>query len=80
MSIPIERLPDFPETMNRELALAYTGIGASLLGEYERLGVVNFKPVGPRGSMVVRKADLQRMLTFIFERGDNLPPSEDMEL
>ncbi len=79
MSIPLGTLPDFPEAMNRELAIAYTGISDSIIREYERLGIVRFKPVGPRGAMVARKADLQRMLEFIFERGDNLPPSEDME-
>lgn len=79
MGLPIENLPDFPESMNREWALAYTGVADATLKEYERLGIVRFRPVGPRGALVARKADLQRMLDFIFERGDNLPPSEDMD-
>lgn len=79
MGLPIENLPDFPASMNREWALAYTGVAEATLQEYERLGIVKFRPVGPRGSMVARKVDLQRMLDFIFERGDALPPSEDMD-
>lgn len=80
MGVPLQNLPEFPASMNREWALAYTGVAEATLQQYERLGIVRFRPVGPRGSMVARKSDLQRMLDFIFDRGDNLPPSEDMEI
>lgn len=80
MGLPIENLPDFPQAMNREWALAYTGVAEATLGQYERLGIVRFRPVGPRGALMARKVDLQRMLDFIFERDDLLPPSEDMEI
>lgn len=76
----LEKLPDWPASMDRASALKYTGVGETVLETYERLGIVTFKPVGPRGCKVARKADLQRMLDYIFERGDGLPVDESMDL
>lgn len=80
MGLPLEKLPDFPESMNREWALAYTGVADATLKQYERLGIVRFRAVGPRGAMMARKADLQRMINLIYELGDDLPASEDMDI
>jgi hypothetical protein len=75
-----ERLPDWPAAMDRSNALVFTGVAETVLRQYERLGVIRFKPVGPHGAKVARKEDLQRMLNCIFELGDDLPPSEDMDI
>lgn len=76
----LQKLPRWPAALGRQDALAFSNVSETTLKTYERLGIVRFKPVGPYGCKVARTADLERMLECIFELGDALPPSEDMEI
>lgn len=76
----VKRLPDWPAAMEREAALVFSGVGDRTLCQYERLGIVRFKTVGLHGKKVAPKGDLERMLAYLFDLGQALPPSDDMEI
>ncbi|WP_267395524.1 MULTISPECIES: hypothetical protein [unclassified Sphingomonas] len=65
-ALAIERLPDWPAGMNRDLALAYTGVSEGQLREWERRGLVRFRQRGPRGAAIVARADLDSALEALF--------------
>ncbi|WP_287004304.1 hypothetical protein [Sphingobium sp.] len=52
--------------MNREMALAYTGVSEEQLDEWRRAGVVRFRPRGPRGQMLALRTDLDAALAILF--------------
>ncbi|MAM41696.1 MAG: hypothetical protein CL949_25045 [Erythrobacter sp.] len=66
MGLALEKLPDWPAAMNRDWALAYTGVGSDQMKEWERAGRVRFRPRGPRGSMLALRADLDAALADLF--------------
>ncbi|WBQ17514.1 hypothetical protein [Sphingobium yanoikuyae] len=66
MGLALEKLPDWPAGMNREMALAYTGVSGDQLDEWRRTGVVRFRPRGPRGQMLALRADLDAALAILF--------------
>ncbi len=66
MGLALERLPDWPAGMNRELALAYTGVAEAQLREWEKAGRVNFRARGPRGAMLALRSDLDAALASLF--------------
>ncbi|PHP21404.1 hypothetical protein CG471_02200 [Sphingobium sp. IP1] len=66
MGMALEKLPDWPAGMNREMALAYTGVSGDQLDEWRRAGVVRFRPRGPRGQMLALRTDLDAALAILF--------------
>lgn len=60
-------LPFWPAAMSREMALSYTGVAAEQLKDWERRGLVRFRPRGPRGQMIAPRADLDAALATLFE-------------
>ncbi|RZL77245.1 MAG: hypothetical protein EOP66_09135 [Sphingomonas sp.] len=66
MGLALEKLPDWPAGMNRDLALAYTGVGEAQLRAWEKAGAVNFRPRGPRGAMLALRSDLDVALAALF--------------
>lgn len=75
MGLALEQLPDWPAGMNRELALAYTGVADAQLRAWERACVVNFRPRGPRGAMLALRSELDAALSTLFAA----PTDEDLD-
>lgn len=69
MGMALEKLPHWPAGMNRELALAYTGVSVEQMREWERAGKVRFRPRGPRGQMLALRSDLDSALDELFGTG-----------
>jgi len=65
-ALAIDRMPDWPAAMSRDLALAYTGVAEVQLRAWERGGKVNFRARGPRGAMLALRSDLDAALTEMF--------------
>jgi hypothetical protein len=65
-ALALERLPDWPAGMSRDVALAYTGVSAEQMKEWERVGRVRFRPRGPRGQMLALRSDLDTALRDLF--------------
>jgi hypothetical protein len=65
-ALAIERMPDWPAAMSRDLALAYTGVAEVQLRAWERGGKVNFRARGPRGAMLALRSDLDAALIALF--------------
>lgn len=59
-------LPDWPAAMSRELALAYTGVAAAQLRQWERDGTVTFLARGPRGRKIVLRSNLDVALSTLW--------------
>lgn len=67
MGVPaLAQLPDWPAAMPRALALAYTGVADAQLKEWERRGLVSFRPRGPRGAPIATRASLDLALQTLF--------------
>lgn len=66
MGLPLEKLPDWPAAMPREIALAYTNVSERQLREWERRGVVRFCPRGPNGQAIASKLALDAALASLF--------------
>ncbi len=60
-------LPFWPAAMTRPMALAYTNVAEKQLVEWERAGLVRFRPRGPRGAMIAPRADLDAALAALFD-------------
>lgn len=69
MGLPLERFPDWPAAMTREVALAYSGVGESQLAEWERSGLVQFRRRGPHGALIARRDALDAALRALFGEG-----------
>ena len=65
-ALAIQRMPDWPAGMTRDLALAYTGVAEAQLREWERRGLVRFCPRGPRGAAIAARASLDAALSTLF--------------
>lgn len=66
MGLALADLPQWPEGMNWDVALAYTGVGEAQLRAWQRAGKVIFRPRGPKGAMLAMRADLERALRDMF--------------
>jgi hypothetical protein len=66
MGLALERLPDWPVAMTRELALAYTGVAEAQLREWERRGTVRFCLRGPRGAAIAARSSLDAAVHSLF--------------
>lgn len=66
MGLALEKLPDWPAGMTRDLALAYTGVNPDQMREWERAGKVRFRPRGPRGQALAWRSDLDAALADLF--------------
>ena len=66
MGLPAVQYPAWPAAMNRDYALAYTGVSEVQLNEWVRAGRVKFRPRGPRGQMLALKIDLDQALMSLF--------------
>lgn len=77
MGLPLERFPDWPAAMNRELALAYAQVSEAQLRQWERGGSVRFRARGPHGAMLCLRKDLDAALDALFTgRGPDDGPIE----
>ncbi|WP_066767931.1 hypothetical protein [Sphingobium sp. CCH11-B1] len=68
MGLALEKLPDWPAGMTRDLALAYTGVSADQMKEWERVGKVRFRTRGPRGAAIALRSELDAALADLFGR------------
>lgn len=75
MGLALERLPDWPAAMTRDVALAYTGVADAQLKAWERTCAVNFRPRGPRGAMLALRSELDAALSTLFAA----PMDEDLD-
>lgn len=66
MGLPAEKFPTWPAAMNKEWALAYTGVSAMQLNEWMRTGKVKFRARGPHGALLALKTDLDQALMSLF--------------
>ncbi|MDR6851040.1 hypothetical protein J2Y54_000533 [Sphingomonas sp. BE123] len=62
-----QALPFWPAAMPRAMALAYTGVAETQLKDWERRGLVRFRPRGPRGQMIAPRVDLDAALASLFD-------------
>lgn len=62
-------MPHWPAAMNRDLALAYTGVAETQMKEWERSGLVRFVHRGPSGQAIASRADLDAALASLFGTG-----------
>lgn len=65
-ALVLRDLPDWPAAMNRDAALAYTGVAEAQLREWERAGRVQFRARGPRGGALALRSDLDAALAHLF--------------
>ena len=77
MGYALEKLPDWPEGMPWDWALAYTGVGEAQMRDWQKRGLVRFRPRGPKGALVTSKAQLDEALRQLFTGGGDV--SEDMD-
>ncbi|MDB5725741.1 MAG: hypothetical protein JWQ16_2495 [Novosphingobium sp.] len=78
MGVPLDRFPDWPAAMPREVALAYTGVSAELLRDWRKRRKVTFRPDGPNGQLLVLRSQLDDALREQFASGrDDL--KEDLD-
>lgn len=68
MGLALEKLPDWPAGMSRDLALAYTGVSVDQMKEWERVGKVRFRMRGPRGAAIALRSELDAALADLFGR------------
>jgi hypothetical protein len=66
MGMAMEKLPHWPAAMNRDLALAYTGVADAQMREWESRGQVRFRLRGPHGAAIAPRADLDAALDTLF--------------
>ena len=71
MGLALEKFPDWPAAMNREMALAYTGVAEAQLRAWERARKVSFRPRGPNGQMVALRTSLDAALAELFTGAAN---------
>ena len=71
-------MPFWPAAMGREMALSYTGVGETQLREWERRGLIRFRPRGPRGAMITERTQLDEALRDLF-RSAGGEVSEDLD-
>lgn len=71
MSMALHRLPDWPAGMNRETALAYTGVAETQLRAWEKAGKVAFRARGPNGASLALRVDLDAALAALFSSTAN---------
>ena len=62
MGLALHQFPDWPAAMDRETALAYTGVAEAQLRAWQKEGRVRFSPRGPNGAMIALKDDLDTAL------------------
>lgn len=71
MELASSELPDWPIGMNREQALAYTGVSAGQMRRWQQSDQVRFLPVGPRGSLITSRRMLDEAVRQIFRYSDD---------
>ncbi|WCT73970.1 hypothetical protein PQ455_01675 [Sphingomonas naphthae] len=66
MGLALASLPDWPAAMNRDAALAYTGVAEAQLRAWERANKVAFRARGPNGQKLVLRSALDAALADLF--------------
>lgn len=66
MALALAQLPDWPACMNRETALAYTGVAETQMREWQRRGKVRFCARGPNGALLALRSDLDTAVADLF--------------
>jgi hypothetical protein len=66
MGLPLEKLPDWPAAMNRELALSYLGVAPKLFDQLDRTGGLRGKRIGRNGEKLYPREQLDALLTRLF--------------
>lgn len=75
----LKDLPDWPACLDRDEAMAYTGLSTSELQKATRAGKLIWKPVGARGRLVVARPQLDNYLASLFSDGVSSELLEDMD-
>ncbi len=69
MGLALEKLPDWPEALTREEALAYTRVGEAQLRAWERSRKVTFRTRGAKGAAIALRTELKAALEDLFIGG-----------
>jgi hypothetical protein len=75
MGLPLEKLPDWPFSLDHAEALAFTGVAETELKDWVRRRKVRTRARGPNGSRIYYRPDLERALEEMFTSGS----TEDLE-
>ncbi|ARR55362.1 hypothetical protein HY78_18910 [Rhizorhabdus wittichii DC-6] len=75
MGLPIEKLPDWPDGLDHDEALAFTGVAETELKAWVRLRKVRTSTRGPNGRRLYYRPDLKAALEEMFTAGSD----EDMD-
>lgn len=78
MGVPLDRLPDWPASLDRQAAMAFTGVSETKLREWVKLGKVRFRPIGQNAAMVALRSELEVALRAEFT-GATLDAAEDLD-
>lgn len=72
MGLALERLPDWPEALTRDEALAYTHLGEKLFDQLERAGSITGRAgIGPRGATLYLRDQLRTVTHSLFGAASN---------
>ncbi|NTS64191.1 hypothetical protein HRV97_03315 [Sphingomonas sp. HHU CXW] len=71
MGMVLHQFPDWPAGMNREMALAYTGVAETQLRAWEKAGKVSFRARGPNGASLALRVELDVALAELFASSAN---------
>jgi hypothetical protein len=66
MGLALERLPDWPVAMTREMALAYTGVADAQLREWERRGTTRSAQTETNGAAIAARSSLDAAVQSLF--------------
>ena len=69
----------WPALLNREQTLAFSGLSESVLRRCEREGKISFKALGPHGSHVVPREQVETLLRCLWAEAVN-EPIDDMDM
>lgn len=71
MPLALEKLPDWPETLTREEALAYTNIAERLFDKLEKAGSIVGRKIGRNGATVYLREQLRQVTHSLFGAASN---------
>lgn len=71
MTLALEGLPDWPETLTRAEALAYTGLAQKLFDRLEKAGSIKGRRIGRNGSVMYLRDQLRAVTHALFGSSAN---------
>lgn len=70
-ALPLDRLPDWPEALTREEALAYTNLAEKMFDRLERAGSITGRLIGRNGAKLYLRDQLRAVTHNLFGNGAN---------